>query len=305
MQNAASVTGRRTGEYRLRRKHLYSIRCSLALAAAMATIGLATLGVQNAAAQVVGAVDTESRSVRQVAITLFKSRTLQTDRPFATALIGAPEIADILPMSDKTLYVQAKKIGTTNISMFDSNMQVVGVIDIEVTPDTGSLREKINASTNSGSIRVSSINGQVVLSGEASDAVAADRALSVAKGLSGETPVINAMKVASSQQVMLKVRFLEVSREGGRQLGVNLFVGQNGRGVTTGAQTPQLGQAGWKRTAGRRGRHSAFSSDQLAGCDVIGSVRSCNRESCQRRYHGRFDGERARVEGARAQTGRA
>ncbi len=243
MQNAASVTGRRTGEYRLCRKHLYSIRCSLALAAAMATIGLATLGVQNAAAQVVGAVDTESRSVRQVAITLFKSRTLQTDRPFATALIGAPEIADILPMSDKTLYVQAKKIGTTNISMFDSNMQVVGVIDIEVTPDTGSLREKISASTNSGSIRVSSINGQVVLSGEASDAVAADRALSVAKGLSGETPVINAMKVASSQQVMLKVRFLEVSREGGRQLGVNLFVGQNGRGVTTGAQTPQIGQA--------------------------------------------------------------
>ena len=150
----------------------------------MATIGLAALSVQNAAAQVVGAADTESRSVRQVAITLFKSRTLQTDRPFATALIGAPEIADILPMSDKTLYVQAKKIGTTNISMFDSNMQVVGVVDIEVTPDTGNLREKISASTNSGSIRVSSINGQVVLSGEASDAVAADRALSVAKGLS-------------------------------------------------------------------------------------------------------------------------
>ena len=42
---------------------------------------------------------------------------------------------------------------------------------------------------------------------------------------------------------MLKVRFLEVSREGGRQLGVNWFVGQNGRGVTTGAQTPQIGQA--------------------------------------------------------------
>ena len=65
----------------------------------------------------------------------------------------------------------------------------------------------------------------------------------VAKGLSPETPVINAMRVAASQQVMLKVRFLEVSREGGRQLGVNWFVGSNGRGVTIGAQTPQVGLA--------------------------------------------------------------
>ncbi len=209
----------------------------------MTTVGFAALSVRNAGAQGLRAADSESGPVRQVAITLFKSRTLQSDRPFATALIGAPEIADILPMSDKTLYVQAKKIGTTNISMFNSNMQVVGVVDIEVTPDTGSLREKISASTSSGSIRVSSINGQVVLSGEASDAVAADRALSVAKGLSPETPVINAMKVATSQQVMLKVRFLEVSREGGRQLGVNWFVGQNGRGVTSGSQSPQVGQA--------------------------------------------------------------
>jgi pilus assembly protein CpaC len=243
MQKAASVTGPGKDEYRPRRKYLYQIRCSLALVAVVATAWLAALSVQNAVAQVVSAANTESKSVRQVSITLFKSRTLQTDRPFATALIGAPEIADILPMSDKTLYIQAKKIGTTNISMFDSNMQVVGVVDIEVTPDTGSLREKINTSTNSGGIRVSSVNGQVVLSGEAGDAVAADRAVSVAKGLSPETPVINAMKVATSQQVMLKVRFLEVSREGGRQLGVNWFVGQNGRGVTSGPQVPQVGQA--------------------------------------------------------------
>lgn len=242
MLKSVSATGRQ-GECRPRRKRLGALRYRLALVAVMTTVGFAALSVRNAGAQGLRAADSESGPVRQVAITLFKSRTLQSDRPFATALIGAPEIADILPMSDKTLYVQAKKIGTTNISMFNSNMQVVGVVDIEVTPDTGSLREKISASTSSGSIRVSSINGQVVLSGEASDAVAADRALSVAKGLSPETPVINAMKVATSQQVMLKVRFLEVSREGGRQLGVNWFVGQNGRGVTSGSQSPQVGQA--------------------------------------------------------------
>jgi pilus assembly protein CpaC len=60
-----------------------------------------------------------------------------------------------------------------------------------------------------------------VLSGLAADAVMADRAMQVAKGLAGEGQVVNAMSVAPSQQVMLEVRFLEASREAGRDLGVN------------------------------------------------------------------------------------
>jgi len=225
------------------------IRRSFKFAAIVATVGLAALGVRSAEAQSTRAPGGDLEPARHVSITLFKSRTLQIDRPFSTALIGSPDIADILPMSEKSLYVQAKKIGTTNISMFDSNMQVVSVIDVEVTPDTGTLRDKIGASTSSGSIRVSSVNGQVVLSGEASDAVAADRAVSVAKGLSPDTPIVNAMKIAANQQVMLKVRFLEVSREGGRQLGVDWFVGSKGRGVTSGLQTPSITQAPGTGTA--------------------------------------------------------
>ena len=60
-----------------------------------------------------------------------------------------------------------------------------------------------------------------MLSGTAVDAVAADRAMQVAKSLAGDQPVVNAMQVAPSQQVMLEVRFLEASREAGRELGVN------------------------------------------------------------------------------------
>ncbi len=238
------------------------VRRSLAFFAVLLAVGLAALSIRLAQA----AESSRTPDVRHVTITVFKSRTLQVDRPFATALIGAPDIADILPMSDKAIYVQAKKVGTTNISIFDSNMQVLGVIDVEVTPDTGSLREKIGASTSDGGIHVSSINGQVVLSGEASDAVSADRALSVAKGLSPDTPVVNAMKIASTQQVMLKVRFLEVSREGGRQLGVNWFVNNKGRGGTIGAQAPDIAQApGTGSTIGGNGIPLFQTIGTLAG----------------------------------------
>jgi pilus assembly protein CpaC len=244
--------------------HPYRRRMAFAV---VTTVGLLLFaGVYRAQAQGTRAGESETRPVRHVSVTLFKSRTLRIEKPFATAIIGAPEIADILPMSDRSLYVQGKKIGTTNISIFDSSMQVVGVIDIEVTPDTGNLRQKIDASTNDTSIRVSSNNGQVILSGEARDAVAADRAVSVAKGLSPETPIVNAMRVASSQQVMLKVRFLEVSRSANRELGFNWFVGSSGRGVTTGAQAPVIGQAaGSGAAAGGSGIPLFTTVGSLAG----------------------------------------
>ena len=148
-------------------------------------------------------------------------------------MIGSPEIADVLPMTDTTFYVQGKRVGTTNISVFDWERHLLAVIDLEVTPDTATLHSNIVASTGGENINVTSANGQVVLSGEASDAVGAARAVEVAKGLSPNAPVINAMKISPSQQVMLKVRILEVDRSAGRDLGVNWFGGnKNGLGVT-------------------------------------------------------------------------
>jgi pilus assembly protein CpaC len=220
------------------------MRCSAAVAAGFAVLLLASplpaRGADspdgNASFQNVGV------TVRHVTVTVFKSQTFKIDRPFATAVVGSPEIADVLPMTDSSLYVQGKKVGTTNISVFDAKSRVIGVLDLEVVPDTGILRDKIQASTGSREIRVSSSNGQIVLSGEATDAVAAERVVALAKSLSPQAPIVNAMKVAASQQVMLKVRFLEASRDAGRDLGVNWFIGNNKgtRGFSTGTGSPTL-----------------------------------------------------------------
>ena len=80
---------------------------------------------------------------------LNKSRTLRIEKPFASAVVGSPDIVDALPMSDRTLYIQGKKVGTTNVSVFDQTMQLIGVIDVEVTLDTGNLQQKVRASTGS------------------------------------------------------------------------------------------------------------------------------------------------------------
>ena len=190
-------------------------------------------------------------------VTLYKSRTLVLEKPFASAVVGSPDIVDALPMSDRRLYIQGKKAGTTNVSVFDQSMQLIGVIDVEVTLDTGNLQEKIRASTGSSAIRVGSSNGQIVLSGVAGNSVAADRAVEVAKTMVPEGNIVNAMKVAPSQQVMLRVRFLEVARSASREIGVNWYGANNAgnRGFATGLGTASAG-----------GRPAIGPTPQVSGC---------------------------------------
>ena len=124
----------------------------------------------------------ESGRVRHIVVTLNKSRTLRFDKPFASAVVGGPDIMDALPMSDRVLYIQGKKVGTTNVSVFDQSMKLIGVLDVQVAIDTGNLQQKIRFFTGSRGIRVGSSNGQIVLSGVAGNAVAAERAVAVARG---------------------------------------------------------------------------------------------------------------------------
>src|SRR5258707_1210129 len=173
----------------------------LLLAAAVLGIGPPLLP----AAQAQSWESEEGAGVRHIVVILNKSRTLRFDKPFASAVVGAPDIVDALPMSDRALYIQGKKIGTTNISVFDQSMKLIGVLDVEVSIDTGNLQDKIRSSTGSGGIRVGASNGQIVLSGTAGNAVAAERAVAVARSMIPEGgSIVNAMQVAPAQQVMLK-----------------------------------------------------------------------------------------------------
>src|SRR5215469_8519630 len=176
-------------------------------------------------------------ALHHVTVTIYKSRTVPFEKPFTKAIVGSSDIVDVLPISDRTLYLQGKKLGTTNVTVFDVDGRLVSILDVEVAMDIGEIQQKIHQSgVGLDAVHVSATGNQVTLSGVVPDVIVADRAISVAKGLAGDA-VVNAMQIAPSQQVLLEVRFLEVSRTAGRDLGVNLFVANaNGsRGFNTGA----------------------------------------------------------------------
>ena len=207
---------------------------SLAVAASLAAAAMLAFGASaRADNDIVYVSSTKNASIK---VAKGKPKTIMTSAAFYQIVIGDPEIANVNPLTDKSFYVLGNNLGTTGVALFDQNKQLVGTIDIEVTLDTDQLASTIRASVPDARIKVGSANGRVVLSGEADDAVAAEKANKIATRFSGNEEVINSVNISSSQQVQLNVRFVEINRQAGQDLGAkysaNFAYGIGGRDVT-------------------------------------------------------------------------
>jgi pilus assembly protein CpaC len=238
-----SHRAKRTGSAPFQWRILGALAAVLVLSA-MAQPNAAEFALDNSVSSGEGAA---AVALHHVTVTIYKSRTVTVEKPFTKAIVGSGEIVETLPISDRTLYLQGKKLGTTNVTVFDAEGRLVSILDVEVAIDIGEIQQKIQRSTGLDAVRVSATGNQVTLTGVVPDTVVADRAIAVAKGMAGDA-VVNAMQIAPSQQVMLEVRFLEVARTAGRDLGVNLFLANSSgtRGFNTGApgNTPPITSAG-------------------------------------------------------------
>lgn len=199
----------------------------------------------------------EARHAGEFIVPINKSQVLRVDVPFADVLIGNAEIADVVPLTDRSVYVLGKSMGSTSLTLYDNNRGLIAVMDLTVSIDVEGLKARLFELMPGEDIEVRAVNGSVVLSGELSSAGAMDRALRVAERYApGE--VTNLTSIAGSQQVMLQVRFAEVSRNVVRELGINtqvigsdfqlftgdVFAGLSGiSGFATGLGTLRTGSA--------------------------------------------------------------
>ena len=157
-------------------------------------------------------------------VAINKSQILTADRPIDRAMIGNDDIADILPVSERSVYVLGKAMGTTSLTLYDKSNRVIAVIDVSVGPDVDALRKQFADIMPSEQIEARITNGKLMLTGVVSDPGASSRAQRIAAAYAGED-VINMLSIGSPQQVMLEVRFAEVNRTVGERLGVSGFGG--------------------------------------------------------------------------------
>jgi pilus assembly protein CpaC len=189
--------------------------CRQLLAASVAVS--AALAAVPASAQVSIA---EGIQAGELDVPVNKSQVLRTDRAYSKALIGNPEIADVLPLTDNSVYVLGKKAGTTSLTLYDRSSHLIAVVDVVVGPDVISLRRQLSDIMPAQEISARMSNDSIVLEGVVPNAVAADRAVQLADTYA-PGKVVNLMSIGSSQQVMLEVRFAEIKRSALQQMGLN------------------------------------------------------------------------------------
>ena len=212
-----------------------------------------------------------------------KSQVVTVDRAIGKALIGNAEIADVLPISERSVYILGKKMGTTSLTLYGRDNRVLAVMDVAVGPDVESLRTQFRQLIPGQTIDARISNDAVILSGTVSDPGAADRAAQIAKAYAGDK-VINLISVGGSQQVMLEVRFAEVSRQVGEQLAVQGFGLSNGgtfNAVTgsTASLVPGANGAGVTQLSGITDTFGIFRKVfNVGGLNIEGILNSLERK---------------------------
>lgn len=200
------------------------------LASAMPLTGLAGFAVSAQAQEM--RVTLAAGSVTRATVRPGSTLTVNTNRSFSDLVVGSADIADVVPLSDRSLYIQGKAPGFTNISVFDENRNLLGVIDVRVQQNYDDLEATINAAVANAAVNVSNVNNTIRLSGSVRNATDLSRVLEIARQFAGDRPVINALNVGDAQQVSLEVRVIEASRTAGRDLGVNWVVRGGAAGPT-------------------------------------------------------------------------
>jgi pilus assembly protein CpaC len=198
---------------RKRGNWLCDLAIALAVALAALLIGLTGRSYAAHVIRVGGGAATA-----MVTVTVGKSQDVRTDAGFTAVTVGDPAIADVNPLTDHALSILGKKVGTTRVSVYAADKKLVGIFDVEVAYDVSRLTLELRRRFPHSKLRASSVNGRIMLTGEIPDAVALDQAVTIARQFGPD--VINAVSVMAPQQVLLEVRFIEIARTAGRDLGV-------------------------------------------------------------------------------------
>lgn len=161
-----------------------------------------------------------SASVGYVGIPVNKSKVLRIGSPFKELMVGNQEVADVLAMSDRTLYILGKSVGSTSLLVYGPRKNLIAVLDLQVTPDTQGLKYDLFNLMPDENVNVRGSAEGIVLSGRVKNSLMAKQAQDLAERYAPDN-VSNFLSVEQSQQVMLTVRFAEVKRSVAKQLGLN------------------------------------------------------------------------------------
>ncbi len=152
------------------------------------------------------------------------SKVLRSAFAITRISVADPEIADIILISEKEVYVNGLAPGVTNLSLWGKSRFTTATVTVEA--DVSLLKEKLHQILPKEKIGVEVAGDSVVLSGEVSGPIVQDTAIALAAPFAGgkKDKVINLLHVGGVQQVMCEVRLAEIARTMLDRMGINTTI---------------------------------------------------------------------------------
>ena len=206
-----------------------------------------------------------------------QSTVLDIGAPITRVSLTSADVADALVTSSKQLLLNGKTPGAISMYVWD-RQGTLRRYDVTVQRDLSRLSEQINQLFPSESITARSSGRNIVLSGSVTSKETADRVINVAAGFTDKREeVVSLLQVASppTNQVLLHVRFAEVSRSALTEVGASLFTSPTGIhntiGRTTTGQFPAAGfeQLSWSKASSDFGADVTSASGKLTFSDFL------------------------------------
>ena len=181
--------------------------------------------------RVVAAGEPVTTGTEQIVLLVGRSAVVHTDRVIHRVSLSTADIADAMVTAPRELLVHGKAPGTISLLVWSDNGRITNyevVVRRDLTPLEGQIRRQFPNEP----IAVA-VNGKdVVLSGVVSAKHVIDTAKALTVGYVDKPEnIVNMLRQTENpvtNQVMLQVRFAEVSRSAMQELGANFFGGPTG-----------------------------------------------------------------------------
>lgn len=138
---------------------------------------------------------------------------LRFDRPIGRVLLGDADVADVIALTDRSIYLLGKSAGASSLTIMERGQRAtpMATYSVQVGIDAIGLRRTLHEIMPGEAVEVRMAGDGIVLSGQVSSAAAAERAAAIAQRFAGER-LVNSMTIRAAEQVMLEVRVAEVQR---------------------------------------------------------------------------------------------
>ena len=207
------------------RGKVLGVVCALALlAGATPAAAVIQLAANEQGIVQIGAMSSDEQRVRALDVELGKTTFFQTGFKVRRVSVGDPATLDVNVLSPTELSLVPKKIGTTNLVVWESSGAPALVVDVTVGSNYSAIERRIESALGTSGVKVESAGESVVLTGSVPSPVYAERAHAIAKAFfdkKADDRVVNALEIGGNQQVMLEVIMAEMVRSLGRNMTVN------------------------------------------------------------------------------------